>query len=225
MAQNAFMERMEKLTDEQLREVILIQYEDYTQEALEAAKAVAEARGIRFGGADQQEDSEADTTAAAGSFSVPETFQGCLKAVDFKAVEKKLYNTFKEPDRVVEQLRVVYQHLMTMDPEVLDPPVFMFLAQLTNEYVGRYPFDVFGIEEGTDEPFGLEIMPWKEWLGLKVYEKTRGFVERLGLDEFVALCLRKMTVLGYTEEEIEAKVAEMTQYDFEFDEDEDEAEM
>ncbi len=223
MAQNAFMERMERLTDEQLKEVLLIQYEDYTQEALEAAKAVAEARGILSGGADQQGDSEAE--AAAGSFSVPETFQGCLKIVDFKAVEKKLYNTFKEPDRVVEQLRLVYQHLMTMEPEVLDPPVFMFVAQLTNEYVGRYPFDVFGIEEGTDEPFGLEIMPWKEWLGLKVYEKTRGFVERLGLDEFVALCLRKMTVLGYTEEEIEAKVAEMTQYDFEFDEDEDEAEM
>ncbi|SCZ77703.1 DUF6557 family protein [Acidaminobacter hydrogenoformans] len=223
MAQNAFMDRMEKLTDEQLREVILIQYEDYTQEALEAAKAVAEARGILSAGKCQEDAS--DSGEAAADFGVPETFLGCLKAVDFKSVEKKLYGTFKEPDRVVEQLRVVYQNLLTMEPEALDPPVFMFLAQLTSEYVGRYPFDVFGIEEGTDEPFGLEIMPWKEWLGLKVYEKTRGFVEKLGLDEFVALCLRKMTVLGYTEEEIEAKVAEMTQYDFEFDEDEDEAQV
>jgi len=219
MAQNLFLERMEKMTDDQLREVIWIQYMDYTEEALEAAKIVAAERGIF-----SEKETEEAASDLTSDFQIPETFQGCIKTVDFKAVEKKLYGTFKEPDKVVEQLRIVYQELMAMEPEVVEPPVYLFLAQLTNEYVGRYPFDVFGIEEGTDEPFGLEIMPWKEWLGLKVYEKTRSFVERLGLDEFVALCLRKMTVLGFTEEEIEAKVAEMSDYDFEMDEDEDEDE-
>jgi len=217
MAQNPFLARMEKMTDDQLREVIWIQYADYTEEALEAAKAVAAERGIFS--ESETEEAETDLTSA---YQVPETFQACIKAIDFRAVEKKLYGTFKEPDKAVDQLRQVYQHLMTLEPEAVEPPVYLFLAQLTSEYVGRYPFDVFGIEEGTDEPFGLEIMPWKEWLGLKVYEKTRSFVERLGLDEFVALCLRKMTVLGYTEEEIEAKVAEMSDYDFNLDEDEDE---
>lgn len=216
MAQNPFIERMEKMTDDQLREVIWIQYADYTDEALEAAKTVATARGLF-----SESGSEEPASETTEAYQVPETFQACIKAVDFKAVEKKLYSTFKEPDKVVDQLRTVYQNLMTMEPEAAEPPVYLFLAQLTNEYVGRYPFDVFGIEEGTDEPFGLEIMPWKEWMGLKVYEKTRSFVERLGLDEFVALCLRKMTVLGYTEEEIELKVAEMSDYDFDIEDDED----
>ncbi|GEM_PF-3440778 len=218
MAQNPFLARMEKMTDDQLREVIWIQYEDYTEEALEAAKAVAAERGIF-----SEAGSEEAASETKSEYQIPETFQACLKSIEFKAIEKKLYGTFKEPDKVVDQLRQVYQHLMTLEPETSEPPVYMFLAQLTNEYVGRYPFDVFGIEEGTDEPFGLEIMPWKEWLGLKVYEKTRNFVERLGLDEFVALCLRKMTVLGYTEEEIETKVAEMSDYEFEMEEDEDES--
>ena len=218
MAQNPFLARMEKMTDDQLREVIWIQYEDYTEEALEAAKAVAAERGIF-----SEAGSEEAASEIKSEYQVPETFQACLKSIDFKAIEKKLYGTFKEPDKVVDQLRQVYQHLMTLEPETSEPPVYMFLAQLTNEYVGRYPFDVFGIEEGTDEPFGLEIMPWKEWLGLRVYEKTRNFVERLGLDEFVALCLRKMTVLGYTEEEIETKAAEMSDYEFEMEEDEDES--
>lgn len=219
MAQNPFLARMEKMTDDQLREVIWIQYADYTEEALEAAKAVAAERGIF-----SESEAEEAVTDSMSEYQVPETFQACIKAIDFRAVEKKLYGTFKEPDKAVDQLRLVYQHLMTLEPETVEPPVYLFLAQLTSEYVGRYPFDVFGIEEGTDEPFGLEIMPWKEWLGLKVYEKTRSFVERLGLDEFVALCLRKMTVLGYTEEEIEAKVAEMSDFDFNLDEDEDEDE-
>ena len=218
MAQNPFLERMERMTDDQLREVIWIQFEDYTEEALEAAKTVAASRGI-LSKADQEATIGASDESGLGL--VPETFHSCIKTVDFKAVEKKLYGTFKEPDKVVQQLQRVYQQLMTMEPVAPEPPVYLFLAQLTNEYTGRYPFDVFGIEEEADEPFGLEIMPWREWLGLKVYEKTRSFVERLGLDEFVALCLRKMTVLGYSEEEIDAKVAELNEYEFDFSEEEE----
>lgn len=222
MTQNPFMERMERLTDDQLKDVIWIQYEEYTEEALEAAKAVAKARGLvsdeAKAGNIQSEGEDQQTL----KFNVPQTFGECLKAVDFKKVEQKLTGTFKEPDKAVEALRKVYQTLMTMAPQTTEPQTYLFVAQLTNEYVGKYPFDVFGVEEGSDEPFGLEIMPWNEWLGLTVYEKTRGFVERLGLEEFVALCLRKMTVLGYTETEIEAKVADLMQYEFDVDDEEEE---
>jgi hypothetical protein len=65
------------------------------------------------------------------------------------------------------------------------------------------------------------MMPWNEWLGLKVHDKTRRFVERLGAEEFVALALRKMTVLGYTEEDIEDKITILNESGFEFDMDED----
>lgn len=221
MAQNPFMERMERLTDDQLRDVIWIQYEDYTEEALEAAKVVAKARGLVSESA-QVEKPQSEDVQSPSEFKVPQTFAECMMAVDFKKVEQKLCGTFKEPDKTVEALRKVYQTLMTMAPQTTEPRTYLFVAQLTNEYVGKYPFDVFGVEEGSDEPFGLEIMPWNEWLGLTVYEKTRGFVERLGLEEFVALCLRKMTVLGYTETEIEAKVADLMQYEFDMDEDEEE---
>lgn len=222
MEHNPFLARMEKMTDEQLRDVIWIQSEDYTNEALEAAKYVASMRGM--GSADLQDDLRRD--AAEAPESVPETFLDCLKSIDFKAIEKKLYGTFKESDRVVEELKTVYQNLMTLKPQASDPKVYLFIAQLTDEYVGRYPFDVFGIEEDSDEPFGLEMLPWNEWLGLTVYEKTRSFVTRLGMDEFVALCLKKMTVLGFTEEEIESKIDAMGQFEMELDdeeEDDDEA--
>jgi hypothetical protein len=225
MEQNPFTARMEKMTDDQLKEVIWIQAEDYTEEALQAAKWIAEKRGITMGGIETKSFSQLeeveDEEEQAPSQNTPTTFEGYLKAIDFRQVEKKLFGTFKESDRNVEKLRDVYQRLLSLNPVVEEPPVYLFLAKLTEEYDGRYPFDLFGIEEDSTEPFGLEMMPWNEWLGLKVHDKTRRFVERLGAEEFVALALRKMTVLGYTEEDIEDKITILNESGFEFDMDED----
>lgn len=216
MDQNPFISRMEKMTDDQLKEAIWIHSEDYTDEALAAAKLVATQRGITSNISETKTDEQ-----QSPSDNAPIYFEGYLKAVDFRLVEKKLYSTFKEPDKVVEKLREVYQQLLSLEPKIEEPPVYLFLAQLTEEYDGRYPFGLFGIEDDSSEPFGLEMLPWSEWLGLKVFDKTRVFIERLGIEEFIALCLRKMTVLGYTEEEIEQKIQMISESDFDFDEEDD----
>lgn len=195
------IEKMRSLSDENLKEIVMVSFEDYTDIALDAAKAVLEERGI----ADSiQEQIQSD---ASGSLQL-DTFLDCIKAVDYQLVENKMLKLFKETDQNIQSYRNIYKELLFMKP-VVNEPVLLFIAQITDDLRRGYPFDVFGVEEGVEGYFGLEMFSWPEWLGFKIADQSKALIINLGLDEFVSLCLRKMTTFGYTEAEIEEKIQEI----------------
>lgn len=206
-----FLDRMRTLSNEQLQEILAITFEDYTDVALEAAKAVLEERGI-----------QTQVTLESGEFKDLnfKTFKDCIGLVDYAGVEEKLHSLFNEPDKHLLRYKEIYTQLRLMKP-VENPDIKLFVAQIRDDIRQGYPFDVFGIEKGVEEYFGLEMFPWHEWLGFEIYEKTRAFVLNLGLEEFVAICLRKMTSLGMSEEEIEKRIEEMQSAGYDFFEGED----
>lgn len=195
------LEKMRTLSDENLKEIIMVSFEDYTDIALDAAKAVLEERGIT--------DSIHEQIQSENNGNIQlNTFLDCIKAVDYQLVENKMLKLFKETDQNIENYRRIYKELLFMKP-VVNEPVLLFMAQITDDVRRGYPFDVFGVEEGVEGYFGLEMFSWAEWLGFKIADQSKGLIINLGLDEFVALCLRKMTTFGYTEAEIEEKIQEI----------------
>ncbi len=90
-----------------------------------------------------------------------------------------------------------------MKPLASEETVYAFIGQTSDNFASRYPFDIFGVEEGSEEFFGLELYPWNEWLAFKIIDRTKEFIERAGIDEFIAICLHKMTAFGFSEDEIQ----------------------
>lgn len=201
------LEKMRSLSDEALKEIVLVSFEDYTDYALEAAKEVLAERGISA-----QLDAPAQTSD--GDLKL-ESFKDCILSVDYALVEKKLQGLFKEPDRNLERYRQIFLDLKLMKA-VSEEPIYLFIAQIREDLSLGYPFDVFGMEPGQEGYFGLEMFSWSEWLGLKIFDKSKNLILNLGLDEFVALCLKKMTTFGFTEGEIEEKIRELDHFDEDF---------
>lgn len=195
------LERMRGLKTEQLNEIISISFEDYTDLALDAAKAVLEERGVKR---------QLDVETSNVNMTDIKTFKHCIEAVDYKGVELKLKTTFHEPDKNIVKYRDIYTKLKLMKPA--KSKVKIFVAQIRDDIRAGYPFEVFGVEPGTKEHFGLEMFPWNEWLSFEIHEKSKGFILNLGLEEFVAITLRKMTSLGFTEAEIEKRIDEMQSF-------------
>lgn len=207
------LEKMRTLSDDNLKEIVMVSFEDYTDIALEAARTVLEERGIN--------DSIHEQIQAENGGNIQlDTFLDCIKAVDYQLVENKLLKLFKETDQNIEHFRRIYKQLLFMKP-VVNEPVLLFMAQITDDIRRGYPFDVFGVEEGVEGYFGLEMFSWSEWLGFKIADQSKGLIINLGLDEFVTLCLRKMTTFGYTEAEIEEKIQEIQSLGDELFQDED----
>lgn len=199
-----FYKKMSELSDEKLHEIIAISFEDYTDAALDAARAVLEERGIKVA-----LQGEAKPTVNLDQLT---SFNDCIQAVDYAGVEIKLGKLFKESDKSLAAYKSMYSKLMRMKPAKFGG-VYIFVAQIREDIRAGYPFDVFGVEKGSTEHFGLEMFPWNEWLSFKIYEKSKGFILNLGLEEFVAICLKKMTSLGMTEEEIEERIAELQDFE------------
>lgn len=186
-------ENFELLSDLELRDVVTIKAEEYTEEALKIANEVLNARGL----SDLKEKPLVKNDKL-------EIVHDCLASTDFEVIREKLGKLFLENEENLDQYKVVYTDLLKMTPVDGEEVVYTFIGQTSENFAYRYPFDVFGVEASSEEFFGLELYPWNEWLSFKLLDKTKEFIEKAGVDEFIAICLHKMTAFGFSEEEIQS---------------------
>jgi hypothetical protein len=63
------------------------------------------------------------------------------------------------------------------------------------------------------EHFDITPVPWKEWLGMEISDKT---AKELDLNEIVALCLNEMTFSGFDEDTIQQYWTDLFKESIEF---------
>lgn len=182
------------LSDLELRDIINSKSDEYTEEALVIVKQILDERGFDFA---NQPVKEADNSTA--EFNIVYDY---FHASRYDIVEEKLAKLFVESEDRLSRYRQAYASLLKMKPVLGEEIVFTFIGQTSENYAYKYPFDIFGIDIGSGEYFGLELYPWNEWLNFSLLDKTKEFVASAGIDEFVAICLHKMTTFGFTEDEI-----------------------
>lgn len=187
-------ERLMDLSDLELRDIINSKSDEYTEEALVVIKQILDERGFDFSTQPTKEENSNNV-----NFNIIYDY---FHASRYEIVEEKLSKLFVESEDRLSRYRQAYTSLLKMKPVQGEEIVFTFIGQTSENYAYKYPFDIFGIDIGSGEYFGLELYPWNEWLNFSLLDKTKEFVASSGIDEFVAICLHKMTTFGFTEDEI-----------------------
>lgn len=205
-------ERLMDLSDLELRDIINSKSDEYTEEALVIVKQLLEERGF-----DLSKPVAKDTNSNVEIHL--NSVYDCFQASSYEIIEEKLSKLFVESEDRLVKYRETYANLLKMKPVSGEEAVFTFIGQTSENYAYKYPFDIFGLDIGSGEYFGLELYPWNEWLNFNLLDKTKEFVASAGIDEFVAICLHKMTTFGFTEEEINESFnnsfGEFEDFDFE----------
>ncbi|MGB3368047.1 MAG: DUF6557 family protein [Acidaminobacteraceae bacterium] len=187
-----FKEHFEMLSDLDLRDVVTIKADEYTPDAILIANEVLISRGLS-----DLKEKPLDKNKEI------EIVHDCLATTDFEIIREKLGKLFLENEENLDQYKSLYTDLLKMTPVEGEEVIYAFIGQTSENFAHRYPFDVFGIEDSSEEYFGLELYPWNEWLSFKINDKTKDFIAKAGVNEFMAICLHKMAAFGFSEEEIQ----------------------
>lgn len=109
-----------------------------------------------------------------------------------------------EAEENIKGYKNVFEKLQLMEPEEMDISII-----ITKENDGDdVYFDVSGLykhpkNEEDHYPQGLELTPWRKWLGMDISKDSFNNFTEL---EIIVHCLYEMTFVGFEEEDIEKRI-------------------
>lgn len=133
-------------------------------------------------------------------------FQELCNSVPFDEVWRELA---RERD-VSEDKYLTYQkafcEIQSLGNSACQSPITLVVTRaMVRSRPKEWVFDVFGIQEGDENHYALEMTPWEEWANFKVLDQS---IAEYGAAAVVAHALNEMTFFGYSAETTAKKVAE-----------------
>jgi len=138
------------------------------------------------------------------------TLKEIIKKNNWLSVELTFLNLYPDQGKNIEAYHEIFQKLREMTPK--ESKLQISLEQCFEDETNEESYvHVSGLEPNPDnsneiESFGIEFVPWSEWLGMSIHQKTLKEFNEL---EIIAHCLYEMTFYGYDEETIQGEIAEM----------------
>lgn len=186
---STFRNYISELKDERLIEILNIEYKDYTDDALKIVQEELISRGF----SDVSIDKEKKTYK----------FRDLILQVKFEDVQHILRKEFFVNKELEEKYREVFTQLFVISPSEIDN-INIFVDKQYDELTNTTSdWDVFGYEVDTNDKFSVDLYYWSDWLSFNVKSDN---LNRVGKELFVACCLLKMTVHGFSTEEIENRL-------------------
>lgn len=132
------------------------------------------------------------------------------------SVEMTLLKLYPEQFENIDAYNGIYRNLQEMKVE--ENKIKIIIDQDYDEETGELCFpDVYGRNDNEKdvlkEALALEFVPWQEWLGMTIEERTMKNFNEL---EIIAHCLYEMTFMGYEEEEIQNQLLEIMKIEEEY---------
>jgi len=192
MTNNTLRDQISKLNNEKLIEILNIENTEYTDEAIKIVQEELISRGF----------TEAYIDKGKESF----TFRDLIYQVKYEDVQRILRKEFNVNKEIDEKLSKVFTQLLTTVPSQIDNIniiVDKHYDELTNT---TSDWDVCGYENDSEEKFSVDLYYWNDWLSFNVKSEN---LNRVGKELFVACCLLKMTIHGFSAEEIENRVSDI----------------
>ncbi|MEI6754330.1 MAG: DUF6557 family protein [Paludibacter sp.] len=107
-------------------------------------------------------------------------------------------------EKSIEEYEKVYNSLFHLEVAQSEMRIWIKFDTYDDDdenYPRVYATDTTLRENSTElEHFDITPVPWKEWLGMEISDKT---AKELDLNEIVALCLNEMTFTGFDEDAIQ----------------------
>jgi hypothetical protein len=178
---------LHEFKDDELRKIIYTEYREYNEEVVQAAKN-------ELYGRYESNFWEAD------NLMLGELINYC----DFDEVSEKLLELYPREKKRISKYEVVFNKLKSF--EKIDSKEIRVSAKKVKEPLIQAYWDVYGIDIKTKEKVAIEYCKWSEWALFLVDKKL---LQSLGKEAYVVHCLRKMTVEGFDEEEIQKMFIEI----------------
>lgn len=137
------------------------------------------------------------------------TFKELINSVNYDDVWTVIDKEYENKDGAYEAYKRVFEELKSLLPKACEPPITLVVAKVEDYFeAGTFIFDVFGIQNGDESHYALEMTPWNEWLSFKVLDKC---VEAYGMADVVAHVLYEMTFFGYSANAVDDRVTKEKQ--------------
>jgi hypothetical protein len=185
--------RMSNLKDRRLLEIINIDYAEYTEEALEVAKAEMVDRGIKnFQVSDRNKLLEKDCLEDI-------TFRELIMQVRFEDVFRNLIKLYRIDKSLNHDLENTFNELILTDSLNINNTRIM-VEEIDNIFDPQVKdWQVFGQDIESEEIFEIDYLEWKNWMSCLVNASQ---VKMIGKDRYTAHCLYCMTKHGFSQEEV-----------------------
>mgnify|MGYP001043448119 CR=1 FL=1 len=183
----AVKSRLTTLPEDEIRDIIYKKYNDYRKSVIRAAKDELYSRNRDILDMNDSEYIQLDDV---------------FSKVDFDKVLKAITIIYPDEIENIDSYKQVLSHLAEIKPTE-DTNILIGIDK--NDIDGEY-WNVFGVDLGKNENFGVEFFRWNEWLAFRL---PKDLVLKYGRENIVAHCLLKMTSNGFNEDEIQQQLTEM----------------
>ncbi|WP_459195839.1 DUF6557 family protein [Wukongibacter baidiensis] len=184
---------MRNLKDRRLLEIINIDYDEYTEEALEVAREELANRGIKnFLVSDRNKLGNVDNPKYI-------TFRDLILQTRFKEVLKNIIRMYPRDKSLNENYEKTFNELIQTDSSNIDSTC-IFVEERENIYDPLVKdWEVFGQDVISKEKFEIDYLEWKDWLSCLIDTDQ---VMMIGKECYVAHCIYCMTKNGFSQEDV-----------------------
>jgi hypothetical protein len=119
-----------------------------------------------------------------------------INIADYNDVWTVIEKEYKPGKEAFHAYKTVIEELKILKPKPCEPPITCVVAKLEDWLSpGEFIFDVFGLINGDENHYALEMNSWNEWLGYDILNKS---IEVYGQAEVLAHILYEMTFFGFS---------------------------
>lgn len=175
------------LKDDELRKIVYLESSDYEQNAIDRAK---------------NELFNRECGRIWGSNNI--IFRDLFKYSNNDDVISSFLSLFPEENDKINEYHRLLDDLVIETKNPKDEPdsdIYIFIDD-QNQSFSNKNWNVFGKQHSTNEIICLDYIYKKEWLNFRVLKEQ---LQRLGIERYIAYCLREMTAVGFSDEEIDGK--------------------
>lgn len=176
------IERFKLLNEDELRKIVYVDFQEYEPHAVIAAK-------------EELFNRESGYTWESNDICLKDLIQ----VSDLNTVLEKLTILFPNEKINKRQYIDVLTYLRKCDSSVTDNMKIM-INESKEDRINSW--SAYGVEIGSGEKISLDFYPWGNWLSLRVENKQ---LQQLGIEVYIAYCMKAMTRMGFNENEIEEK--------------------
>ena len=115
-----------------------------------------------------------------------------MKILKYKKISRGRYKLTTDTSELVLYEDVILKNNLLYNKDI----TLEILEKIMNENIY---YEVLGKRVGDNERYALDFIPWSDWLGCTVVEKS---IELFGEVLFVAECLHEMSFISFNEEDI-----------------------
>lgn len=131
-------------------------------------------------------------------------FKELIRAINYEDVWKVLDREYHHESGAFEVYQRVLEELLGLQAEPNEAGITIVVAKVEDfSEPGTFVFEVFGVKEGDENRYAMEMSPWEDLLGSRVLGKS---IELYGAAAVVAHVLYGMTFFGYSREEVAKRV-------------------